>query len=553
VLGLVGRQSTYRDVEVKDALVRSHSAIVAMQREDGSFPDVSSAVLESHLLDQPRSVENDSVPALMSLWLRILALTIIEHRYHDTFPAAVRWQFHPWPGLGYHSSATTLTDHERDVLPLWIRPTVHGGGSRGDVASAPAVSVVVPCYNLGRYLHEAVESVLAQDLPDLEIVVVDDGSTDEYTQLLLEHFARPKTRIIRQSNQGVASARNNGIRAGAGRYICCLDPDDRLRPIFLAKAVEILDRHPDVGLVSGYLAEFDEREQVVRHDACVLPDLLTYNPVIEPAVFRRQAWEESGGYYSGFSSSGIEDWDLSLSVLERGYRAAVIPEIVWDYRIRSDQMSTKMNEPETWGQLIRELVARHPDTYRKHMTDVIVMLATRFADVRGWAVECRTAAAWWERQSGNQERAADMWRRQAEDWEGRAARSDQAAASLTARIAELERELTARDQSAVLRQARVVELERELTMRDQAALSQQSRTAELERDLRIRDETLRHQQTRTAELDRELATRDETALSQQARIANLERHLAAVDARRLTRRLSRWWSKLSRSSHDRSE
>ena len=152
---------------------------------------------------------------------------------------------------------------------------------------------------------------------------------------------RPKTKIIRQSNQGVAAARNNGIRTGTGRYICCLDPDDRLRSGFFVKAVAVLDSHEDVGLVSGSIAEFDEREQVVRREACGLRDLLAQNPIVQPALFRRQAWEAAGGYCSGFSASGIEDWDLWLGILERGYRAEVIPAIVWDYRIHADQMSTR--------------------------------------------------------------------------------------------------------------------------------------------------------------------------------------------------------------------
>ncbi len=330
----------------------------------------------------------------------MLTLTIIEHMYPETFPAAEQWRFQPWPGLGYHASRRALTDHERHVLPLWIRPTAYRDDARANVVIPPALTVVVPCYNLGRYLHEAVESVLAQDRSDFEMIVVDDGSTDEYTCRLLDHFDRPKTKIIRQSNQGVATARNNGIRAGTGRYICCLDPDDRLHPGFFTKAVAILDDQDDVGLVSGSVAEFDERDHVIRHDACGLRDLLTRNPIVQPAIFRRRAWDEVGGYYPGFSSSGVEDWDLWLSILEGGYRVDVIPDIVWDYRIHADQMSTTMNRAETWGQLMRGLVSRHPVSYREHMPDVIGRLGVQFAEVRSWAAECRAAAGWWERQAG---------------------------------------------------------------------------------------------------------------------------------------------------------
>jgi GT2 family glycosyltransferase len=435
LLGLLGRQSTYHSADVKDALVRSYRAIVAMQREDGSFPDTRSPVPESHLFDSPKVLAGSSVSGnLSSLWIRILTLTIIEHRYPDTFPAARPCRFQPWPGLGYHSSSKTLTDHERHVLPLWIRPTACPAEPHATaVTPTPVVSVVIPCYNLGRYLHEAVESVLAQGFDNFEIIVVDDGSTDEYTHRLLEHFDRPKTMIIRQSNQGVSTARNNGIRAGTGRYICCLDPDDRLGPGFFAKAVAVLDSHDDVGLVSGSIAEFDEREHIVRRGTCLLRDLLTQNPIVEPAMFRRQAWDEAGGYPSGFSSGG-EDWDLFLGILEAGYRAEVLPDVVWEYRIHADQMSTGMNRPGTWGQVLRQLVTRHSASYHEHLPDVVAALAVQFAESRAWAAECRAAALWWERQSS-------IWQRQAEALEHLAASDDQKVQSQQARIAELERRL----------------------------------------------------------------------------------------------------------------
>src|SRR5262245_35333532 len=117
-------------------------------------------------------------------------------------------------------------------------------------SAAPRVSVVVPCFDLGRYLDEAIDSVLAQTFHDLEIVVVDDGSTDPFTCELLDRYDRPKTQLLRQSNRGPAAARNAGIRATTGHYVCCLDADDRLLPTYLEKAIQVLQQAPDVGFVS---------------------------------------------------------------------------------------------------------------------------------------------------------------------------------------------------------------------------------------------------------------------------------------------------------------
>src|SRR6266576_1375744 len=271
----------------------------------------------------------------------------------------------------------------------------------------PAISVIIPCYNLGAYLDESVESVLAQTMNDFEIVIVDDGSRDETTRALLGNFSRPKTRIIRQKNKGLPAARNQGIRQSTGRYICCLDADDRVRPEFLEKAFAVVEAQPDVGFVTGYFQMFGDSTDVFRYQTCALPEMLVYNQAVEPALFRREAWEKAGGYCEAFSSSGIEDWDLWITILELGYRAEVIPEIVWDYRMRDDQMSTKMYQPDTWGGLCRELFVRHERTYRKYMVEVMATQAARWAEIREWANTREQSIMWWKREAENWQRMAE--------------------------------------------------------------------------------------------------------------------------------------------------
>src|SRR6266542_3718389 len=93
-------------------------------------------------------------------------------------------------------------------------------------ADEPLVSVIIPCYNYGEYLHDAIASVLAQELHDTEIIVVDDGSTDSNTRAVISALGTPRTRVIVQANAGLSRARNAGIKAARGKYICCLDADD---------------------------------------------------------------------------------------------------------------------------------------------------------------------------------------------------------------------------------------------------------------------------------------------------------------------------------------
>src|SRR4051794_26269539 len=105
----------------------------------------------------------------------------------------------------------------------------------------PRVSVVIPCHNLGQYLAEAVDSALAQTLVDLEVIVVDDGSTDEVSRDLLATFRRERTTVYRTEHRGLPAARNYGIARGTSEFVCALDADDRLRPTFLEQTIAELD------------------------------------------------------------------------------------------------------------------------------------------------------------------------------------------------------------------------------------------------------------------------------------------------------------------------
>src|SRR5262249_28675757 len=150
-------------------------------------------------------------------------------------------------------------------------------------ARPPAVSVIIPCYNLGAYLDEAVESVLAQTCRDFEIIVVDDGSTEPQTRAVVDAYDRPGTRVIRAEHAGLAAARNTGIATARGNYLCALDADDRLDPTFLEKTARVLDADPSVTFVSSWLRAFGDEEWEWKPERCDLPTLLSENTVLTAA------------------------------------------------------------------------------------------------------------------------------------------------------------------------------------------------------------------------------------------------------------------------------
>jgi glycosyltransferase involved in cell wall biosynthesis len=235
-----------------------------------------------------------------------------------------------------------------------------------------AVSVVIPCYNLGQYVEEAVDSVLAQTYQDLEIVVVNDGSTDPHTNAVLAGLERPRMRVLTTENRGVSAARNLGVRQARGRYIVALDADDRLHPQFLAKTIAVLDADPEVGFVSTWVEGFGLEQWIWRQERCDFPRLLAECVVLTASPVRREALEAVGGYDARFSE-GDADWDVWIGLVERGWRGAIVPEVLFYYRQREGSMRRLCTRGEPRMRIWRGLLDKHRASYERFLPEVLLL------------------------------------------------------------------------------------------------------------------------------------------------------------------------------------
>lgn len=229
----------------------------------------------------------------------------------------------------------------------------------------PKVSVVIPCYNHGVFLDEAVDSVLAQSYRDFEIVVVNDGSTDPYTVELLNRYHRPQTRVLHTPNSGLSAARNNGIASAAGTYILPLDADDKIAPGYMEKAVAVLEARPEVGVVYCDEMMFGERQGLWRIPPYDATALLFDNLIFPAAFYRRSDWEKTGGYSSRFVY-GWEDWDFWLSMSKLGKEVVKLPEPLYYYRIRNGSMNHSMRLRHRMA-MMALLILRHRSLYLKNL------------------------------------------------------------------------------------------------------------------------------------------------------------------------------------------
>ncbi len=233
------------------------------------------------------------------------------------------------------------------------------------------VSVIVPCYNLGEFLDEAVASVHAQTFRDVELVVVDDGSNEPRTQAVLERIAAAGTTVIRSANRGLPAARNLGIERTTGEYICCLDADDALAPTCLAESIQVFDTDPDIAFVSHWFDTFGDESWSWRPTRCDLAMLLDINTVNGAALVRRSIVTQVGGFDESMRD-GCEDWEFWIRVTSAGHRGAIVPRVLYHYRRRKESMSRGMEESGRRIDLYEGIVAKHEERYREHLLDLIL-------------------------------------------------------------------------------------------------------------------------------------------------------------------------------------
>lgn len=204
------------------------------------------------------------------------------------------------------------------------------------------VSVVIPTYNRAHYLSEAIASALAQTHPAAEVIVVDDGSTDQ-TAEVCRGF--PQVYYLHQPNQGVATARNCGIQASSGEYLLFLDSDDRLLSQAIEVGVQQLEAHPEVGLAFGLYHSIDAQGTRLPDRCQPIPDPANYASILDcrhlippaGALVRRSVIETVGGFNPAFQRG--EDYELWLRI------ARTVPihchnQYVFEYRRHDTNLSS---------------------------------------------------------------------------------------------------------------------------------------------------------------------------------------------------------------------
>jgi glycosyltransferase involved in cell wall biosynthesis len=238
--------------------------------------------------------------------------------------------------------------------------------TRSATPEAPTVTVVIPCFNHGEFVLAAVASVEDSEGATPELLIVNDGSTDQFTIDVLERLRAVGYRILDQPNRGLSAARNAGIRAARGRYILPLDADNRIHSSYLRRAAERLEAAPEVGVVYGDATLSGGGSGVWRMPDFNLDEMATGNRIDACGVFRREVWQQCGGYDEDVAL-GWEDWDFWLSVAEKGWRFVHVPEVLFDYRLHGESTSANGARQDYRRLMLEFIIAKHPAIFQSRL------------------------------------------------------------------------------------------------------------------------------------------------------------------------------------------
>jgi glycosyltransferase involved in cell wall biosynthesis len=231
------------------------------------------------------------------------------------------------------------------------------------------ISVVITCYNYGDYIADAIASVQRQTYSNWECIVVDDGSTDQTFDIVNAIITNDsRIKYFRQDNQGVAAARNFGIKLSSGKYILPLDADDYLSPEYLAEASTVFEKYPNVKLVYSDTMLFGAINGILRVSKYSFEQMLLENMIVCTAMFRRTDFDKTNGYDPKLKN--LEDWDFWISFLDSDDVVFKINRPLFFYRKKKGSRNGEVDD--TLHSVLRtDVVIKHARKYFKTFGDFI--------------------------------------------------------------------------------------------------------------------------------------------------------------------------------------
>lgn len=238
--------------------------------------------------------------------------------------------------------------------------------------STPLVSVVVPCFRQGKYLSEALQSVLDQTYLNWECIVVNDGSPDNTEEIAAGWLKRDdRFKYLYQDNSGVSSARNTGISHSNGEFILPLDADDRISREYIEKAVKAFCEFPELTVVYCKAEKFGKESGSWDLAPFSLYTMSRKNVIFCSALYKKKDWVRVGGYDIKMFK-GIEDWEFWIALLKHGGMAKQLDFTGFYYRVTNNSRTARV-EKGGIVDMYEYMTIKHPEFFVEHYGSFIEM------------------------------------------------------------------------------------------------------------------------------------------------------------------------------------
>lgn len=244
----------------------------------------------------------------------------------------------------------------------------------------PLISVVIPCYNDGRFLPETITHLQQQTLQDFEIIIVNDGSTDVHTLQVLDELSKREIKVMHKENGRMSSARNWGVKHAKGNLIAALDADDYFHPTFFEKAVAVLQKQPQTAVVTSYIQMFGEVNKLAKPRGGNEYNFLFSNQCPACAMVRKECWDAVGGYDEAMVN-GYEDWEFYIRITQKSWTVHVIKEKLFFYRQTQKSTHKNFTLPNR-ASLVDYIVEKHKDWYIQKLKELITGEAVLYRNSR---------------------------------------------------------------------------------------------------------------------------------------------------------------------------
>lgn len=231
------------------------------------------------------------------------------------------------------------------------------------ITNMPLVSVIIPCYNTAEYIQETLDSVFSQTYQNIEVIAIDDGSTDDTLQKLKENQKKhSQLKVIIQQNTYNIIARNNAMKHALGEYLVFLDSDDKIAHTYIEKCCEVAENDKSIAAVYSRADFFDAKNEQWKLPEFKLPDFLYRNCIYISALIRKSEFDKIGGFDESLNQ--FEDWDLYISLVKNGGKLCKLPETLFYYRQRKDlsSVSNTTNKDKVSENMFK-IYSKHYDFY----------------------------------------------------------------------------------------------------------------------------------------------------------------------------------------------